>query len=129
MAAPTSEVKETTTRTGNTVQKTTQVRDAGVEEERATNTADRIIWLLAGLITILLGFRFVLALLGANPNNAFASFIYGLSRPFVAPFFGLFGYDSAFTGVGRFEFYTLIAIAVYLVLAWIISRIINLNRA
>lgn len=128
MTQPTSEVKETTTRAGNTVEKTTQVRDGSVEQEHNANVADRIIWLIAGIITILLSFRFVLALLGANPNNGFVDFIYSLSQPFVAPFFGIFSYDSTYTGVGRFELYTLIAIAVYLVLAWLISKIININR-
>ena len=129
MTQPTSEVKETTTRAGNTVEKTTQVRDGSVEQEHNAIVADRIIWLIAGIITTLLSFRFVLALLGANPNNGFVDFIYSLSQPFVAPFFGIFSYDSTYTGVGRFELYTLIAIAVYLVLAWLISKIININRA
>ena len=129
MTQPTSEVKETTTRAGNTVEKTTQVRDGSVEQEHNANVADRIIWLIAGIITTLLSFRFVLALLGANPNNGFVDFIDSLSHPFLAPFFGIFSYDSTYTGVGRFELYTLIAIAVYLVLAWLISKIININRA
>lgn len=125
----TSEVKETTTRAGNTVEKTTQVKDDVAETEHTTNVADRIIWLVAGVISAILALRFVLALLGANPNNAFASFIYSISRPFVAPFFGLFSYDSTYTGVGRFELFTLVAIAVYLLLAWLLSKIINVGRA
>lgn len=129
MAGPT-EVKETVTRTGNTVAKTTRVNDGGVaEEEHTANVADRIIWLVAGIIIILLAFRFVLSLLGANEGNAFANFIYSLSYPFVMPFFGLFSYDATITDASRFELYTLIAIGVYAVLAWIISRIVNLNRA
>lgn len=128
MATPDTEVTETTTRAGNTVQKTTQVHDGTAETEHATNVVDRVIWLIAGIISAILALRFVLALLGANPDNAFASFIYGLSRPFVAPFFGLFSYDSTYTGVGRFELFTLVAIVVYLLLAWLVSKIINVAR-
>ncbi len=129
MAQPTHKVKETTTRAGDTVQKTTQVQDGAAGEEHATTVVDRVIWLVAGLLTVILAFRFVLALLGANPENAFANFIYSLSSPLAAPFFGLFSYDSTYTGVGRFEFFTLVAIAVYLVIAWLISRVITLNQA
>lgn len=130
MAIPTSEVRETTTRTGDTVQKTTQVNDSAANEEHTANVADRIIWLIAGIIITILSFRFVLSLLGANRQSGFASLIYSISYPFVAPFFGLFSYDdTVIAGASRFELYTLIAIAVYVVLAWIISRLVNLNRA
>ncbi|HVW22947.1 MAG TPA: hypothetical protein VHB51_00455 [Candidatus Saccharimonadales bacterium] len=89
--------------------------------------AARAIWWIAGVILVLLGFRFVLALLGANPSNGFANFIYTTSHPFVAPFFGLFSYDTRL-GVSRFEIYTLIAMAVYAVIAWGLARLVTLNR-
>ncbi len=128
MDRPATEVRETTTRTGNTLEKTTQVNDGAAGQEHATNVADRIIWLIAGTILVLLAFRFVLSLLGANEGSGFADFIYGLSYPFVAPFFGLFSYDDTITGASRFELYTLIAMGVYTVVAWFVSRIVNLNR-
>src|SRR5581483_4500799 len=64
----------------------------------------RIIWFIAGVLLVLLAFRFVLALLGANASNGFANFIYTTSHPFVAPFFSLFGYNLHY-GVSRFELY------------------------
>lgn len=87
----------------------------------------RIIWFIAGVILVLLAFRFVLTLLGANPNNAFADFIYTTSHPFVAPFFGLFGYNLQY-GVSRFEIYTLVAMAVYALIAWGLARLVTLNQ-
>lgn len=96
---------------------------------RLTNIIARLIWWAAGIIIILLAFRFVLALLGANPNNAFANFIYNTSHPFVAPFFGLFSYNVVKDGVGHFELFTLIAMAVYAVLAAIVARLFTLNRS
>jgi uncharacterized protein YggT (Ycf19 family) len=87
----------------------------------------RIIWYIAGVLLILLAFRFVLALLGANASNGFANFIYSVSHPFVAPFFGLFGYNMQY-GVSRFEIYTLVAMAVYAVVAWGLARLATIEQ-
>lgn len=99
-----------------------------VVRERGENILSRIIWIVAGVILFLLAFRFLLSLLGANRNNAFADFIYDVSYPFAAPFFGLFQYDNINYGVSRFEIYTLVAMLVYAAIAWLLSRIFNLNR-
>lgn len=88
--------------------------------------AARIIWYVAGVLLVLLTFRFLLALLGANPNNGFADFIYTTSHPFVAPFFSLFGYDLKY-GVSRFEIYTLVAMGVYAVVAYGLARLVTLG--
>lgn len=88
-----------------------------------TSVAARTIWLIAGLLLLLLAFRFVLALLGANPANTFANFIYTASHPFVSPFFTLFGYNLQY-GVSRFELFTLIAMAVYAAVAWVLTSVI-----
>jgi uncharacterized protein YggT (Ycf19 family) len=99
-----------------------------VAASHTANVAERIVWLIAGLLLVLLAFRFVFALFGANPSNSFASFIYTTSRPFVAPFFNLFKYNSINNGVGHFEFFTLVAMAVYGVTAAVIARVVTLNR-
>lgn len=96
--------------------------------EHPQNVANRIIWFVAGIILFLLAFRFVLSLLGANTTNSFANFIYSASHPFVAPFFGLFAYNNIKYGVSRFEVYTLVAMAVYAVIAWGLTALININR-
>jgi YggT family protein len=88
----------------------------------------QVIWFLAGIILLLLAFRFVLSLLGANPNNSFANFIYSASHPFVAPFFGLFHYNVVDLGATRFEIYTLFAMAVYAAIAWGLSYLANIGR-
>jgi len=49
------------------------------------------IYLVFGILEGLLGIRFVLGLLGANPAAGFAQFIYGITDPLIAPFVGLFG--------------------------------------
>jgi hypothetical protein len=113
--------------------------DDVVVDDRATTTEvtpvvarpsiiSQIIWFVAGVILLLLGFRFVLSLLGANTSNGFAQFIYNTSHPFVTPFFGLFHYDNIQYGVSRFEVYTLVAMAVYAAVAWILSYLANIGR-
>lgn len=102
-------------------------RETTVATPRPTTVAQRIIWYIAAVVLILLAFRFVLALLGANPSNAFARFIYDVSHPLVAPFFSLFGYNVQY-GVSRFEIYTLVAMAVYAVVAYLLARLFAISE-
>lgn len=99
-----------------------------IERDHRANVAERVVWLIAGIILTLLAFRFVFALLGANPDNALASFIYNTSHPFVTPFFNLFNYNYIDNGIGRFEVFTLVAILVYGVIAAGIARLVSINR-
>jgi hypothetical protein len=114
-----------------------EVDDAPVATQRVSTVRDdtvagttivaRVIWYVAGVLLALLAFRFVLAALGANPNNAFADFIYTTSNPFVSPFFSLFGYDLQL-GVARFEIFTLVAMGVYALIAWGLARLATLTQ-
>lgn len=88
--------------------------------------AARIVSLLGGIVMMILGLRFLLFLLGANPTNTFANFIYTVSRPFVAPFFGLFNYQPQF-GLVRFEWETLIAMLFWGFVTWMIVRLLSLG--
>lgn len=95
--------------------------------DRGPSTAERIVYYITGIVLTILAFRFVLSLLGANRDNGFANFIYSFSYPFVAPFFGLFGYKVQY-GVSRFEIETLVAIAVYALVAYGIAKMIRIAR-
>ena len=87
-----------------------------------------IIYLVLGFVVFLVLFRFIFRLLGANPSNAFVSFIYNLSTPLVAPFAGIFGQPTTIddsVGIvtqGVFEWASLVAIVVYGILAAALSR-------
>jgi YggT family protein len=86
--------------------------------------ADRVIqlvYLVFGLIEGLIAIRFVLKALGANAGAGFAEFIYGLTGPLVAPFYGLFGNPSSQGSV--LEVHSLVALIVYGLLAWLIVRL------
>lgn len=106
---------------GQEVREVTEVSPGG------STLAARVIWYIAGVLLALLAFRFLLALLGANPANSFANFIYTVSHPFVAPFFSLFNYNLRY-GVSRFEIYTLVAMAVYAGVAWGLARLVTLGQ-
>jgi hypothetical protein len=96
--------------------------------DHGTNVAARLINLFGGIIIGLLGLRFVLMLLGANRGNAVVDMIYGISYPFAAPFFGMFGYTAEF-GRSRFEFETLVAMVAYALITWLLIRLVTLpNR-
>lgn len=110
------------------VTRTTEIIDnPTIDEAHPQTIAARVVWYVADVLLVLLAFRFVLAALGANPANAFANFIYTTSHPFVSPFFGLFGYNLHY-GVSRFETYTLVAMAVYAVIAYGIARLLTIDR-
>ncbi len=87
----------------------------------------RVINYIVGLLLSLMAIRVVLSLLGANQGNAFASFIYNLTYPFVAPFFGLFGYSMRY-GVARFELETVVAMIVYALVGYGLTKIITINK-
>ncbi len=92
--------------------------------------AYQIVWYLLGFIEIVLAFRFVLRLLGANPDAGFTKLVYGISTPFAGPFLGIFR-SSTTKGVettSYFEWSTLIAAIVFAVVAWGIVKIFKLGK-
>jgi cation transport ATPase len=89
--------------------------------------AARVVWLIAGVILTLLAIRFVFIMLGANPNSGFVNFIYSVSHPFAAPFFGIFGYTQSL-GNAKVEWTTLVAMAVYALIAWGIARLLTIRH-
>jgi uncharacterized protein YggT (Ycf19 family) len=86
--------------------------------------AKQIVWFITGLIVALIGLRFVLLLLGANVDTGFGGLILSITQPLVAPFLPLFNEQGA-----QFEFSDLIAIAVYLLVGWGISKLLEIMLA
>lgn len=89
---------------------------------------ERIVGLITGLLLSLLTLRFVLLLFGANRANPFANFIYGVTYPLVAPFYGLFGYTVQY-GVARVELESVFAVIVYALLGYGIMRLLALGQS
>jgi hypothetical protein len=93
-------------------------------------TASYLVYFVFGVLDVLLAFRFILQLLGANLSNGFVDFIYNLSAVFVTPFIGIFNQSLARGAVTTsvFEPATLIAIIVYALVAWgivVLIRVIS----
>ncbi len=76
----------------------------------------RVVMFVFGVIEVLIAIRFALMLFGANAEAGFAKLIYGVSGVFVAPFAALF--DTQEAGGAVFEWSSLVAIAVYALVAW-----------
>jgi len=99
-------------------------RDVSAERRQWTFQITRIAYTILGILEILLGIRFVLQLIGANPTSGFATFIYGITGVFVAPFNSLIG--TPVSGGMTLEVTTLIAMAVYALLFWVIVSVIRI---
>ncbi len=100
---------------------------ASTAETRLTLTNG--IYFILGLVEIILAFRFVLKLLGANPASGFVDFIYSLSGIFVAPFTAIFSTATTNGDVtkGVFEPATIVAMVVYAIVAWGLVKLVHLN--
>ena len=101
---------------------TTTQHEQGREQRVATFKATQIIWLVVALLEAAIGLRFVFKLIGVNAGNAFASLLYSVTDLFVAPFASLTGAPAA--GGMVLEISSLLAMTVYLLIAWGLERII-----
>jgi len=87
----------------------------------------RIIWYVLGVIEVLLAFRFIFKLFGANPDAGFSSFVYGVTYVFANPFLSVFQNTQIVSG-SVFEWTTLLAMAVYWIIALGINRLLLMGR-
>lgn len=102
--------------------------EARLEAARRANTfawLTNSVSLLVGLLEVLLALRFILRLLGANTQNAFAQFIYSLSKPFIAPFSTLFVSPVTAEGASIFDVNVLVAMLIYGLLGVLVISIIR----
>lgn len=86
----------------------------------------QIVWYILGIIEVLLAFRFVLKLLGANPAG-FTNFIYGATYIFATPFINVFHITKLLGSI--FEWTTLLAMLVYWVVAIGIIKLFLMGKS
>ena len=104
---------------GRTVEKQTVVIPSAARLRIAQIArARRTLYYIASVITVFLLLRFLLHLFAANPDNGFASFIYGVSGPFHYPFRDLFGTEPDLLQMA-FETSSLFAIGIYWLFAYL----------
>ena len=92
--------------------------------------ARKIVYYILGVLEVLLAFRLILKLLGANPHSPFVSFIYSVSQAFLTPFNGIFR-STVTKGIEAqsiLEPTTIIAMIVYAIIAWGIVKLIEISR-
>ena len=83
----------------------------------------QIVWLIAIIVEVLIAFRVFLKMIAANPESGFASFVYSITTPILAPFAGLTTTPSANGAV--FELSSLIAMIVYAIFFGLASYVIR----
>ncbi|OHA86076.1 MAG: hypothetical protein A2123_03150 [Candidatus Zambryskibacteria bacterium GWB1_40_5] len=85
-----------------------------------------MVWYIVGLIEVLLLFRFVLKLLGANAGAGFTSFIYGATNFLASPFISVF--RVSYIEGNIFEWTTLLAMLVYWIIAMGIVKLFLMGK-
>jgi YggT family protein len=103
--------------------RTTQ-HESGHEQRVATFKATQMIWLLLGLLEGAIALRVLFKLIAVNATNPFAALLYNVTDLFVAPFASLIGAPAA--GGMVLEISSIIAMFVYLLIAWALERIVYL---
>ncbi len=133
-----TEVQETTSVSSPVTQQAvqrTKVTTPSVTQESPQKTYQtkkmifrsyQVVWYILGVIEVLLAFRIVLKLLGANPLSGFANFIYAISGPFAGPFAGIL--ETSQNSDLVLEWSTFIAMAVYAIAAYGIVEIFQLIK-
>ncbi len=88
-----------------------------------------VIYYILGVIEVLLAFRLLFLLLGANPANGFVAWLYSLTSALVAPFRGIFGTFVTRDAISRYVFdpASIIAMIVYTVIAVGLVRLARLR--
>lgn len=84
-------------------------------------------WFLM-VLEAMLGLRFLLKMLGADPGSIFASFIFSLTQVLLVPFQGTAPTISLHINQA-FEFSTLFAAAIYFLLFYALKRFLNIATA
>jgi hypothetical protein len=94
------------------------------EKKKTIFRFSQVVWYILGVVEVLLGFRFLLKMLAANAATGFVSFIYMVTGPLVAPFRGIF--PTPVSGGSVFEWSTIVAVLVYICIAWGLVYLLDL---
>ena len=98
------------------------VRNTEAEQHQTLSRITQVIWLLFGFLEALLALRLILKLIGANEAAVFTQLVYGVTGVFLWPFAGILPTPAA--GAFQLEISTIIAMIVYALIAWAITRLI-----
>ena len=94
---------------------------------RGGSGISRVIAIIFSIIELILVFRFILKLLGANAGNGLVQGLYDITQPFIGFFEGIFAAmnTNIFGILGVFEPATVIAVVVFSFLEWALLKLIS----
>jgi len=101
----------------------TTEHEQGREQRVATFKATQMIWLLLGILEAVIALRVVFKLIAVNAANPFATLLYNVTHLFVAPFASLTSAPAV--GGMVLEISSILAMIVYLLIAWALVRIVD----
>ncbi|PSO48060.1 MAG: YggT family protein [Cyanobacteria bacterium SW_9_44_58] len=119
--APTPEEEEEAERLLREERKAAKARKLVISRK-----ANQSISYLVTALEILLGLRFLLMVTGANRENIFSSFIYGLSKPFAIPFSNLFDTITFNNETNVLDINIIFAMIIYLLLMLLVNWLIQI---
>jgi len=99
-------------------------------DENKGFTAVRLVYFILGVLEVMLGFRLMFKLIGANPNSNFVSFIYSTTKGVMVPFDAIFR-PATTQGIETkavLEPSAIIAMIVCALIAWRIAKFIIIVR-
>jgi uncharacterized protein YggT (Ycf19 family) len=120
----TTKVQQVTTQTP--VAAPTEHPQKAYAKKKVIFRAYQIIWYILGVIEVLLIFRIILKMLGANALSPFVNLVYTLSDPLALPFRGIF--QTAVVEGSVFEWSTIIAGVVYAIVAFGLVQLFQLVK-
>ena len=97
--------------------------EQGRTQRVTTIKVTQVIWLVLGIVDGLIALRVLFNLISVNSDNPFAELLYKVTNFFVAPFSSLTSAPSA--GGMVLEISSIIAMIVYLLIAWALVSIVN----
>lgn len=118
-------IKETVTTTDNS---TPVVASTTSKQASIYQTLEYLVYFFFGVLEVLLVFRLILRLTGANSSSTFVGLIYGISGMFIAPFQGIFP-QATTQGVvttAVLEPAILVAVVVYAVSAVAVVKLLRI---
>ncbi len=97
-----------------------------VPQKKTLYKTYQVVWYFLYVIEVLIGFRVVLLLFGANPASGFVDLVYALSGVFILPFKAIF--PTGVEGQYILDSAAVVALIVYPILTYLFIRFVHLFK-
>lgn len=98
-------------------------------EASQTQKVEYVAYFILGVMEVVLGFQFILRLMGASTGSSFVRVIYSIADLLAMPFSGIFqqGVTDGLETAAVFEPATVVAMIVYAVIVWGIVKLLRIS--